>query len=436
MSEETPEPLDSDDTPTPDRFSGPFPRVRAARLVMGWLLRLRWIAVVGQLAATIVARLLHLSVPLGVVLTLIGITAASNVALAAYIRRRPIPTWLILAVLLVDMCLLTILLRFTGGPQNPFSSLYLIHIAMAVTLLGSAWAWIAVGAAGLLYGLLLAVPAVPLASGRLPSGVTYFGAWMNLVLIAGLITYFSNRVNRSLRWRELHINALRIRNARNEKLSTLTTLAAGAAHELGTPLATIAVAAHELELAISRLQGSEDMVEDAQLIRQECNRCRLILDRMRVDVASDPRAGRTEMAELLRQLNGRLREDEQERLEITGPREGFAIAAPGPAIEQSLTVMIRNAMDADPSGKPVRLAIRLDGELVIFDVIDRGVGMSSEVLKRVGEPFFTTKEAGRGMGLGLFLVRLVAENYRGRFRITSKPNQGTQSTLILPLEPK
>ena len=95
--------------------------------------------------------------------------------------------------------------------------------------------------------------------------------------------------------------------------------------------------------------------------------------------------------------------------------------------------MIRNAMDADAAGQPVRLVIRPDAAGVTFDVVDTGPGMTAEVAKRAGEPFFTTKEPGRGMGLGLFLVRLVAENYRGRFSLASKPKEGTTSSLRLPI---
>ena len=412
----------------------PFPRIRGPRIVLMWILRLRWLAVIGQLAATVAAVFLGLNASLPAVVTVVAITAVSNLGLWYWQRGRSIPTWLILAVLLVDMALLTGLLFLTGGAENPFSVLYLVHVAMAVTTLGGLWTWIVVGAAAVLYGSLLAVDPVPLSpDGHLPMYVRHAGSWASLVLIAGLIAYFSGRVNRSLRWREMHINALREKNARNEKLSTLTTLAAGAAHELGTPLATIALVAHELELAIAKMPGTEELAEDAKLIRTECDRCRFILDRMRVDVASDPRSGRTELDELLAHLAAHLRDEERARLSTVGPLNGYAIGAPCPAIEQSLTVMIRNAMDADPAGNPVKLVISPGYDTIVFDVIDQGMGMTPDVLKRVGEPFFTTKEAGRGMGLGLFLVRLVADNYKGRFTIASRPKQGTQSTLELPI---
>lgn len=400
---------------------------------MVWLMRLRWFAIIGQLAATLVAHALSLNAPLLPVMLIVGITALSNVALWRWSQSRPIPTWLILYVLLFDMTLLTILLVCTGGPSNPFSTLYLIHVAMAVTMLGGGWTWIVVAAAVVGYSVLFIIPPIRLAEDGLNPAIRTIGLVTNLLLIGSLVAYFSGRVNRSLRARDLEINALRERNARHEKLSTLTTLAAGAAHELGTPLATIAVVAKELELAIAKLPASPDLIEDAQLIRQECNRCRFILDRMRVDVATDPSNVSTPLTDLLKQLNQHLRDEERARLEILGPTGGDSIACPCPAIEQSLTVMIRNAIDASPADAKVRLIIRRLRTSIAFDVVDQGHGMPADVLKRAGDPFFTTKEPGRGMGLGLFLVRLVAENFRGSFTMESEPGKGTKSTLKLPL---
>lgn len=410
-----------------------FPPVSEPGIVLTWLMRLRWLAVVGQLAATIVAHLLWLNAPFGPVMVVVAITIISNIALWRWSRSHPIPTWLIAVVLMLDMTLLTILLINTGGPSNPFSTLYLIHVAMAVTTLGAGWTWLIVAAAGIGYATLFVIPPVKLSDQGLTPFVQTIGLWANLVLISVLVAYFVGRVNRSLRQREREVTDLRERNARHEKLSTLTTLAAGAAHELGTPLATIALVAKELELAIAKLPASPELIEDAQLIRQECNRCRFILDRMRVEVATDSSDVATPLTQLLAKLSEHLREDEKARLTISGQAGDCLISAPCPAIEQSLTVMIRNAIDASEPSAPIQLSIRRSQNLIAFDVIDQGHGMTSEVLKRAGDPFFTTKDPGRGMGLGLFLVRLVAENFRGRFYMQSQEGKGTTSTLELPM---
>lgn len=410
-----------------------FPSMREPRIAFTWLMRLRWFAVVGQVAATIAAHALSLNAPIFPVAIGASITVLSNLLLIQWSRRNLIRTWMLLAVLLLDMTVLTFLLVYTGGHKNPFSTLYLVHVAMAVTTLGGGWTWLVVLAASLGYFALFVLPEPASGLNDIPLPYRRVGLVFNLALTGGLIAYFVGRVNRSLRRHEEEISDLRERNARHEKLATLTTLAAGAAHELGTPLATIAVVAKELELAIAKLPDRADLVEDTQLIRQECNRCRFILDRMRVEVASDNRGIVTPLSDLLTLLDQHLRDNEKTRLQRSGLTDGVSIAASCPAIEQSLTVMIRNAIDASPAGAVVQMQIRRDGESIVFDVIDQGHGMSPDVLKRAGDPFFTTKEPGRGMGLGLFLVRLVAENFSGSFSLASTPGKGTTSTLRLPI---
>jgi two-component system sensor histidine kinase RegB len=433
----------------PDPAVTPFPPSAAVAeppIILTWLLRLRWLAIAGQVSATLVAFSIGLRPRLSPVLFVVLLTAASNLLLWRLTRTqsRRVPPPLIFSVLLLDIVLLTLLLRFTGGHENPFSTLYLVHVAMSVTMLGAGWMWAVLAAATLAYlSLFFGEPEPLFVNGYVSSPMRDAGLVTNFVLIGGLIAYFSGRISRALKQSGEEVRELQERNARHEKLATLSTLAAGAAHELGTPLATIKLVAKELELAIAKLPESDALVEDAQLIRQETDRCRFILDRMRVEVASDPAADPTPLSELMTRLAEHLREDERQILQITGDTGGERIATPCPAITQSLTVMIRNAIDASPAGSPIKLVVRRLPKppgaqsgatgTIAFDVIDQGHGMSEETVRRAGEPFYTTKEAGRGMGLGLFLVRLVAENYRGKFSLSSKAGQGTKSTLELPL---
>jgi two-component system sensor histidine kinase RegB len=107
--------------------------------------------------------------------------------------------------------------------------------------------------------------------------------------------------------------------------------------------------------------------------------------------------------------------------------------APVRALKQAMGVLLRNAFDASPADRPVTLGIhRTRAGRVIFEVEDQGCGMNEEVLRRAGQPFFTTKSPGKGMGLGLFLVRLVAQRYGGSFSLNSRPGEGTRSALELP----
>lgn len=409
--------------------------VQEPQIVMTWIARLRWFAVLGQVAAIAVAHwALKIELPLLPVFAVVLTTLLTNAVITAWLAARDVPAGLVPFVLFLDVCLLTALLYYTGGPKNPFATLYIVHVVMAVVVLGPVWAWAIVLTSAASYALLykfhLPMPAASATDQR----VFYVGNWIALVLEATLIAYFIGRLARSLRQREHELVAMRERAARSEQLASLTTLAAGAAHELGTPLATIAVAAKELELAVQKIELDGDLIEDTRLIRREVDRCRKILDRMRVDIVRDiaQQRRRLEIDELLDLVVGDLPEEDRPRLKIERDPAVRAVIAPPRAVQQALGVMIRNAFDASPPGESVALQIHRREETVLLEVVDRGQGMPADVARRAGEPFFTTKDPGKGMGLGLFLVRLVAEQSNGRWYLDSKENEGTRSVLELP----
>ncbi|HXE56136.1 MAG TPA: ATP-binding protein, partial [Tepidisphaeraceae bacterium] len=404
--------------------------VHEPRIVLAALTRLRWLAVIGQLAAIVLAvSAFGLRLPLVPIAIVVLATAVSNALLVWLpLFRRP-PVWTVQAVLLLDVILLTILLCLTGGPENPFAYLYLIHVAMAVLVLPSRWMWAVVATVAACYGLLLAWH-LPL--GPLPPRVSAIGSWFALVLVAVLIASFIGDIIHSLRQREHELVTMRDRASRNEHLAALTTLAAGAAHELNTPLGTIAVVARELELSFKDAAQDDPVLEDARLIRREVDRCQTILSRMRVDIGEDI-SHRTlvSLPDLESRLRQSLDESNAARLRIVRNESLASIHAPPRALEQALLVLLRNGLDASDITKPVTLQITQTNGHVRFEVRDQGCGMSPEMLRRAGQPFFTTKEPGRGMGLGLFLVRLVAQQCGATFAIDSTPGVGTTCVLEL-----
>jgi len=400
------------------------------QIVLTALTRLRWLAVIGQLAATgVAAGALRLALSLYPIIGVILITAVSNalLPLAALIVR---PARLVLAVLLLDVFLLTILLYLTGGPENPFAALYLIHVAMAVIVLRTGWTWLVVATVAACYGIILEWHRpLPLNDVRIRAT----GNWIALVLVSALIATFIGRVIRSLRQRELELASVRERASRSEQLAALTTLAAGAAHELNTPLGTIAVVARELEISCEPDNAASAVLEDARLIRREVDRCQTILSRMRVDIGDEgARHGVVSIADLEKDLREKVNEHELLRLRIVHDGPLDKISGSPRAIEQALLVLLRNAFDASKSDAIVTLFVQQRPEHVRFEVRDAGCGMSEEMLRRAGQPFFTTKEPGRGMGLGLFLVRLVAQQSGGTFSIDSRAGIGTTCVLELP----
>jgi len=414
---------------------------------LAWLVRLRWGAVAGQLVTIAVARVvLGLELPLGWVLALVGATAASNLLLALRPPRRPAA--LVCGVVLgIDTLVLTGLLLGTGGPLNPFSVLYLVHIALAAVVLGARWTLALSALAIACYALLFL--AAPAASGP---GVHAHGEALSLhlrgmlvafVVAAVLVSYFVVRLSSAIEARDAELEAVRAEAARHAQLASLTTLAAGAAHELGTPLGTIAIASRELERALDRLAapGNPGLLEDARLIRSEVDRCRAILDRLATDAgavrgeAPEPIA----LDELVRDALASLPSEPRARVRVEVPRMPETFSLPRWAVATALASLLRNALDATAEGAKgtageVRLLVRGESGRLRFAVCDEGPGMTADVLERAVEPFFTTKPAGRGMGLGLFLARSIAERLGGRLVLESRVGAGTTAVLELPVD--
>jgi two-component system sensor histidine kinase RegB len=404
--------------------------VEPPQIVLTWLVRLRWLAVAGQVLATTVARWgVGLKIAIVPISGVILLTALSNVAVMVLLGRERVARWIVASVIVLDVCLLTVLLYCTGGAQNPFCILYIVHVVMSVVVLGPAWTWLIVAIACGSFAALCFFHQ-PLAADQLLSDrAQTLGQWIAFALVAVLIGYFVDRVTRALRLRERELSDVRERATRTEQLASLTTLAAGAAHELGTPLGTIAVIAKELELNLV-----DDNKEDARMIREEVDRCRAILDRMRVDIVEDlhQKATTISLAEFLKRIRHDLPAAERSRLRVECAPGIQSITGPVRAIEQAIGVLLRNSFDAAPPADPVKLSIEKGKGDTSFTVQDTGHGMPQDVLRRAGQPFFTTKPPGKGMGLGLFLVRLVAERYGGHFELASTPGVGTKSKLQVP----
>lgn len=401
-------------------------------IVLKWLARLRWLAAVGQIAAVGVAvGVLKLELSLVPIVLIIGVTIATNGVLEFLVRRGNVASSITAVTVVLDVLLLTGLLYFCGGPENPFCVLYIIHVVMAVVALGTWLTWAIVAECSACYAAIV-VTHVPLP--QLSSRVFGVGQWSALVLVAMLIAYFVGRITMALRQREAELANMRERAARSEMLASLTTLAAGAAHELGTPMGTIAIAARELELALEGYDAMRGWADDARLIRSEVDRCRNILERMRVDVSDELRLrpGQISIAEFADLIRQDLAASDWAKVRLAGATEEI-VRLPSRALRQALNVLLRNALEVTPEGETVELRISREGQNIIFEVIDRGPGMEPEVARRAGEPFFTTKPVGKGMGMGLFLVRMVAEQTKGNFGLESSPGVGTRSVLSLPI---
>jgi two-component system sensor histidine kinase RegB len=257
--------------------------------------------------------------------------------------------------------------------------------------------------------------------------------WVSFALAAVFVVFFVQRVSRALAAREGELHAARLQAQRREKLASLATLAAGAAHELSTPLSTIAVVAKELQRALPD-ESSAEVKTDLQLVRDQVARCREILDRMAAHAGEnvgEAFAPITARALVETALEG-FRWPERIQVEFDRGAAGAALIGPQRALSEALRGLLKNAVQASGPESAVSLRVSASGDQVRLTVADRGRGMTPDVLSRVGEPFFTTKVPGEGMGLGLFLTRALAEQLGGEFHITSTPGAGTEARIELP----
>jgi two-component system sensor histidine kinase RegB len=416
-------------------------QARMTRTNLPWLLRLRWGAVAGQLLTILVVRFaMDVALPVAPLFALVGVEVLSNAVWYSWPSERRVPPWLLGALMSLDVVLLSGLLFFTGGPNNPFSFLFLVPIALATLILTAAWTW-ALVLLSLSCSAVLFAWNQPLDLG--PSHAAHMamhlrGMWVAFGVSAAFIVYFLRRIRRALAGREAELTASRHLAARQERLASLATLAAGAAHELSTPLSTIAVVAKELERALAKIALPSGAADDVRLVRAEVERCRAILQRLCVDAGEV--MGEAFVAvpvdALVRRALAGLEARPEIRADLGAELRDLELDVPPRAIEQALQGILKNAQDASPLDRPVTFAVARLGDGIEFTVRDQGPGMSPEILARVGEPFFTTKPAGQGMGLGLFLARTVVERLGGVVTLDSVLHRGTTARIALPQRPR
>jgi two-component system sensor histidine kinase RegB len=414
----------------------------APNLALPWVVRLRYGMAAGEAAIVLgIAYGSRLAVPLLWTLVPLAVILASNILLGR-LRTLPrrFPQETIGAIFCLDTLCLTALLGLTGGPMNPFSLLYLVQITLSAVVLRKAWTWALGVLSTVCFGLLFFFyePSAAFQTHHAEQGLSphLVGMWIAFVTAAALIAFFTGKIAGSLRTREQEVLVLQEQVAKHERLASLVTLAAGAAHELGTPLGTIAVVARELERYAANVANNDAVLEDARLIRSEVDRCRRILEQMSVRSAepTGETPGRIRIHDLFAKVVEQFPESQRAVVRIELADEALAAVLPAKATAQSLAALLQNALDANCENRPIVLAATTTGSELQIAVRDRGLGMPGHVLRRIAEPFFTTKEPGKGMGLGTFLVRTFAERLGGSVRFDSTPGEGTTVTLELPID--
>lgn len=412
----------------------------APSLALPWVVRLRYGMVLGQIGTILfVILVLRVRLPLAWLAIPIAAVTLSNVFLRLRLSRAIAHSqqWLGLLFCLDTVCL-TALLGLSGGPMNPFSLLYLVHITLSAVILHRAWAWVLGGLSTVCFGLLFWVyKPLPWEAEHVHQAFSLHlvGMWVAFAVAALMITLVIAKIAEVLRQREQDVLSLQNQVARSHRLTSLVTLAGGAAHELSTPLATIAVASKELLHYATQVRNDSRVAEDAQLIRSEVDRCLRILQQMSARGAepSGEAPAPIGIREILRRVKERFTANQQRILNIDVAEDGADAVLPCRATVEALAALVQNALDANVEDRSIALRAAARPAGVRFEVQDRGRGMSPEILDRIAEPFFTTKEPGSGMGLGVFLVRVFAEHLGGHLIFDSVPSIGTTAILELPV---
>lgn len=418
--------------------------------VLRGLFQLRCIAVITQLAVLAYAQTqLHMALPLKPLLILVSGLALWNVLVWWRLRPTLVQRWLPTTIeasfhLLIDIGVLTGLLYWAGGPTNPFVSLYLVPIAIAATVLPVRLAWLVTAISIGAYSMLLwqHVP-LPHAHGNMHSNDDFnlhvIGMWANFILSALLIAAFVTLLATAIRRRDQALIEQREQALRTEQLLALGTQAAGTAHELNTPLSTMAILVDELKHSQA---SSVDISEDLQILSEQIGHCR---DRIRelVDNSSLTSGGESVSAtELLNDVIHRwslLRPETRIQSSIAPGLENVCLSS-DPTLVQALINLLVNAADA--SEEQAQDVIELEAVIVAtknrfleLRIDDHGPGLTQQQQQLAGQAFFTTKPE-QGLGMGLVLSNSTLERLGGRVTLENCTTGGTRATVWIPVTDK
>jgi two-component system sensor histidine kinase RegB len=415
------------------------PDEQAGRSALRQLVQLRWIAFAGQLATVAgVPLLLDVRLPLRPMLACLAFLALFNLACALRARTaREVRPLELLAGLGVDLAVLTALLALSGGIHNPFVFLYLPQVAVAALLLPRPLTWaVLAGATAAMAGL--AAWHLPL---QWPDGpapplpLAYVaGVLLCFVICAALVVRVIVRFSQTLRRRDERLAALRQRAAEEDHIVRMGLLASGAAHELGTPLATLSVILGDWS-HMAPITAEPELREELEQMQRQVERCKTIISGILMSAGSARAeiSGATTLAAFLHDVAG-----EWSRRRATAPLTPELGALPDAPIaadaglRQMITNLLDNALEAAPHARPRLLAECDEAGRLRLQVIDRGPGFPAEVLANFGRPYHSTKGKAGG-GLGIFLSVNVARKLGGNVTARNPLYGGSEVTIELPL---
>ena len=403
-----------------------------------WFIRLRWLAVAGILVAAGAVAALGLAVSWRHLVALAGLLAGLNAGYVALSRRSvaALPfTW---GQIVADLTVLTLALHVSGGIENPFAFFYVFHVIIASILLPRGVSYLVAGLATLFFFAMVLLEH----TGALPHTELGFVRWRsaNYLAAASAVvastlfssSYLASTIMEGLRRKDEEMRRFNERLLQTEKLAAIGQLAAGIAHELNTPLASIAGYAEELGEIVRG--GDGKIAQYTGVIRSQTERCKAITQSL-LNFArkSEIRVQAVDVNALVREAIDYLRfmkRAPELRIEADLGDVPKVQADPGQLLQVFLSILI-NAADATQGGGRITVRSRAGKDVQVV-VTDTGAGIPEENLKKVFEPFFTTKEPGQGTGLGLSLSYGIVKQMGGTIELKSKVGEGTEVTIALP----
>ncbi|MFH0934116.1 MAG: ATP-binding protein [Pseudomonadota bacterium] len=357
----------------------------------------------------------------------------------------------------IDVLVLTVLLYYGGGSTNPFVSLYLLPLVIAAATLTRRDTWGMAALTLACYSLLM-VWYVPLPSGNaaadpgmsmqgmdhshhdmsammspsataIPLVETFnihvLGMWLGFVISAVVVAYFAAEMARAVRIRDAQLNRVREETLRNERIVALGTQAAGAAHEMGTPLATMSVVIGEMRRECSDPEHQDNL----NILDDQVRNCKRILDTLLKHAQET--SSELSLEEFIRNVLDEwqlLRPTVRYIFKVMGLQPSPRLRA-DKALRSALLNLLNNAADASP--EEMDILLNWDEDNIVLEIYDHGPGLTSEAAARAGSAHFTTKQEGRG--LGLFLANATMERMGGSVRLSNREGGGATTRVVIPL---
>ncbi|MBX3593076.1 MAG: HAMP domain-containing histidine kinase [Sphingomonas sp.] len=403
---------------------------------MALLTQLRWLAVGGQLVTVGVVHFgLGIDLPLLQLLMSIATLAALNIASHMLIASgMHFTNGALTAALLFDVVALTVQLHLSGGITNPFAALFLLHVVLGAVLLRASSAW-GIVAATLVALALLTIAPRPLAlpPGMDPATLDLVGGLICFVLVAVLLVVFITRIAGNLSQRDAALAAIRQRAAEEDHIVRMGLLASGAAHELGTPLASLAVLIGDWrgDATLAKIAELQDDLADMDAA---VRRCKAIVSGilMSAGEARGVAPEVTSMRAFLTDILSAWRQGGPPDALYFDDRFGDDVAiVADPALRQVIANVIDNAVEVSPEWVAVTAA--REGDRLVLEIADDGPGFDPGMLDDFGRPYRSTKGRAGG-GLGLFLLVNVLRKLGGTASAANRAGGGALVRIDLPLD--